>query len=125
MSITSANARVHLGLGATSLSPAQEAELALLVASVNEWVAARVIDTTTSSAQLGSLFLLQYWWRPQRGPANADDEIDDLVTFDGATFPNRVLQLLGLGPYATTFAAAAPVGCFPDARDWPDPVEWC
>jgi hypothetical protein len=98
-------------------------ELKLYVDAANEWVAGKVADTSPASVRLATLFLVDHLWGSQRGPV-ASPTSDDLVFVNSKAYaiPNRVLELLG--PYLLSSTTSAPVGSFPDARSWPDPVEY-
>lgn len=99
-----------------------EDEISLYVDAANEWIATRVTDTSPTPIKLAALFLVDHWWESQRGPVGTPLS-DDTVTYNGRGFaiPNRVMELLG--PYISG-TSGSPVGSFPDAVAYPDPVEW-
>lgn len=101
----------------------EDDELEFFVDAANEWVATQVDDEdlTKYSVQMGTLELIRHWWESQRGPAASEVLEDGSLGLLGFAIPNRVKELLG--PWLTGSAPAAAVGSFPDAADWPDPVE--
>lgn len=102
-------------------APSDTTELDLYVEAANEWVASKVDDPSSATATLAALFLVDHWWSTQRGPvASPLDDEDEVVEIRGTTYaiPLKVLDLLDLKPNPQ------PLGSFPDAVGWPDPVEW-
>lgn len=97
-------------------------ELQLYVDAANEWIAAKVSDTSVhpSLVKLATLFLIDHLWGSQRGPAGIPGAGDEIVTVSGVGFaiPNRVLELIDLD-----LSKTSPTYSFPDAAAWPDSVE--
>lgn len=98
-------------------------EVSLYVDAANEWIEARVSDTSPAPVRLATLFLIEHWWQSQRGPASAPFEDGDPIVFNGRSYaiPNRVLEILG--PYLLD-DTTTPQFSFPDAVAFPDPAEW-
>lgn len=97
-------------------------ELTLFVDAAEEWVTAKVTDTTAATVRLATLMLVGHWWETQRGPASNPLNTNEFAPIGGPGYaiPNRVKELLGLFPATNTNAT----GSFPDAVAWPDAVEW-
>lgn len=119
MSITLAEAREQLNVTTYD----DDLELGLYVDAANAWIATRVPDTSLAPVRLASLFLVDHWWESQRGPVGTPLSDEGPVVLNGRAYaiPNRVLELLG--PFLST-TIAVPMGSFPDAVGFPDPVEW-
>lgn len=103
-------------------------ELGFFVNAANEWIATQVdeVDLTANPVQIATLELVRHWWQlSQLGPADvaALQEADD-VGLVGLRIPPIVHQMLGPYLSGSGTAPAAPLGSFPDARAWPDPVCW-
>lgn len=101
-------------------------ELELYIDAANEWISERVTTTSPAPVRLATLMLLDHLWETQRGPAGSplEPDLDQGTTGSGFAVPNRVVELItpwlveGLGD-----VPASPIGSFPDAPGWPDPVE--
>lgn len=98
-------------------------ELQFFLDTAAEWIATQVSDVTPAPVQYATGELVRHMWDTQRGPAavDLDDESTGLGVL-GFGIPNRVTEMLA--PYLSSIAGLAPVGSFPDAADWPDPVCW-
>lgn len=118
--ITLDEAIAHLNMDDAAASDLLELEL--FIDAAEEWVTAKVTDTTAATVKLATLMLIGHWWETQRGPASNPLNANEFVSVSspGYAIPNRVKELLGL--FAVTTADAT--GSFPDAVAWPDPVEW-
>jgi hypothetical protein len=100
-------------------------EVEFFVDAANEWVATQVdaADLTARPVQLATRELIRHWWvSSQLGPASpADLEADDIGLI-GLRIPPIVHEMLGPFLAGDGAEAPAPLGSFPDALDWPDPV---
>jgi hypothetical protein len=125
VAVTVPEAANHLRIPAGTEGQAA-ASLALFVAAANEWVEGKVTATAPAGVvKLAELELIRHWWeKSQRGPASAPAVDETYVDIDGRAYaiPNDVRELIE--DFLASSSTPAPVGCFPDARGWPDPVEW-
>ena len=119
MSVTLDEAKRQLNIPIADTS--DDLELTLYVDAANEWVASKVSDTSLASVKVATLIINDHAWETQRGPGSSPLDDDDLVRVPGLAFaiPNRAVQWLE--PH---FVTATSLGSFPDAVDWPDPVEY-
>jgi hypothetical protein len=119
MAITLDDAKTQLNIELDNYD--DDTELTFYVNVANEWMADEVADPTSYRAQLATRLLVAHWWETQRGPAGSFDEAGGE---GGAgtwfSIPNKVRELLP----EKQAAATTPVGSFPDAVAWPDPVEY-
>lgn len=125
MAITLAQAKLHLNIDATDTT--DDDELQFFVDAANEWIATQVgsADLAAKPVELATRELVRHWWAmSQLGPMDVPEPGDDIGLI-GLRVPPFVHEMLG--PYLTGNASAsppAPVGSFPAAASWPDPVCW-
>lgn len=100
-----------------------DAEIAWYLSVAIDWVTKKVSDITPTPVKMAILEVVRHLYDTQRGPGATPLDPDGggdaaIGSFDFLTVP-RVRELLG--PY---LLQPTPVGSFPDARVWPDQIEW-
>lgn len=124
MAVDLTSAKLHLNIEDDEI--VDDDELQFFVDAANEWIITQVDedDLEAKPVRLATLELIRHWWSmSQLGPASlAEIEASDIGLL-GLRIPPIVHEMLGPFLLGDATDPPAPVGSFPDATDWPDPVE--